>query len=343
MTPVSLGDSVWLHFGTSSTTTGAAANADSTPTVTVAEDGTDMGYAPTVTNVATGLYKVQIDATAGNGFEAGRRYSVYAVATVGGVTGRDGIGEFEVLATDLNTGVASVTGAVGSVTGAVGSVTSAVTVGTINANAVNASALAADAVTEIQSGLATSAALATVQADTDDIQTRLPAALVGGRMDVSVGAMQADTITAAAIAAGAIGSSEAPLLANLDATVSSRLAAASYTAPLDAAGTRAAVGLAAANLDTQLAALATLIGTRAAPGDAMTLAAAAVDSIWDEAIDGGYSARELVRGFASALMAKLSGADLNTPVFRDLADTKDRINATTDASGNRTAVTLDLA
>ena len=40
-----------------------------------------------------------------------------------------------------------------------------------------------------------------VQSDTDNIQTRLPAALVGGRMDSSVGAMAANTITAAATAA----------------------------------------------------------------------------------------------------------------------------------------------
>lgn len=117
MNQVFLSDSCYAYFGTASATTGAATNADSTPTVVVAEDGTDMGYAPTVTNVATGLYKVEIAATSGNGFEAGRRYNLYAVATVGGITGRDGIGEFEVLATDLNTGVASVTGAVGSVTG----------------------------------------------------------------------------------------------------------------------------------------------------------------------------------------------------------------------------------
>lgn len=44
---------------------------------------------------------------------------------------------------------------------------------------------------------------------------------------------------------------------NLDATVSSRLSTAGYTAPLSAAGTRTAVGLASANLDTQLAALPT--------------------------------------------------------------------------------------
>lgn len=48
---------------------------------------------------------------------------------------------------------------------------------------------------------------------------------------------------------------------NLDAIVSSRLASASYTAPLNAAGTRSAVGLASANLDTQLAALAGYIDT----------------------------------------------------------------------------------
>lgn len=46
--------------------------------------------------------------------------------------------------------------------------------------------------------------IAAVQADTDNIQTRLPAALVSGRMDASVGAMATDVITASAIAANAI-------------------------------------------------------------------------------------------------------------------------------------------
>ena len=40
------------------------------------------------------------------------------------------------------------------------------------------------------------------------------------------------------------------------AAVSSRLAASAYSAPLDAAGTRSAVGLASANLDTQLSGIA---------------------------------------------------------------------------------------
>lgn len=263
MTPVSLGDSVFLHFGTTSTTTGAATNADSTPTVNVAEDGVALGYAPTVTNITTGLYMVQIDCTGGNGFEAGRRYSVYVAATVGTVAGRDGIGEFEVLAVDLNTGVASVTGAVASVTAG-----------------------------------------------------------------VTVSAMDVDTITAASIAAGAITSSEAPALANLDVAVSTRLATAGYTAPLDAAATRAALGMAAANLDTQLGALPT--------------AAENATAVLDEIIEAALSLRQAMRLCIAAMGGKASGLDTTTAIYRDSTDTIDRITATVDANGNRTAVTLDL-
>src|SRR3990167_731159 len=46
--------------------------------------------------------------------------------------------------------------------------------------------------------------IALVQTDTDDIQTRLPASLVGGRMDASVGAMAANTLTASALATDAV-------------------------------------------------------------------------------------------------------------------------------------------
>jgi len=54
------------------------------------------------------------------------------------------------------------------------------------------------------------------------------------------------------------------------------LPTASYTAPLDAAGTRAAVGLASANLDTQLAALPT--------------AGENADAVWNEAYSGHTTA-----------------------------------------------------
>lgn len=80
-------------------------------------------------------------------------------------------------------------GAIDAATFAAGAINAAA----IAADAIGASELAADAVTEIQAGLATAAALATVQADTDNIQTRLPAALVGGRMDANVSAINGAT------------------------------------------------------------------------------------------------------------------------------------------------------
>lgn len=80
----------------------------------------------------------------------------------------------------------------------------AITAAKIAPDAIGASELAADAVTEIQSGLATSANVSAVEADTQDIQTRLPAVLVAGRIDASVGAVAAGAVTAAAIATDAI-------------------------------------------------------------------------------------------------------------------------------------------
>lgn len=81
---------------------------------------------------------------------------------------------------------------------------------------------------------------------------------------------------AAADAAGGLAISDAggldldTLLGRLDAAISTRLAAASYTAPLDAAGTRAALGMSAADLDTQLDAIAAFIDTEIAAIKAKT-------------------------------------------------------------------------
>lgn len=76
------------------------------------------------------------------------------------------------------------------------------------ADAVDSNAVAASGVTEIQSGLATASAVSGVQTDVDDLQVRLPATLSGGRMRSQVEGMDANTVTAAAVAADAIGASE---------------------------------------------------------------------------------------------------------------------------------------
>jgi len=101
MSTVTLEDTIYFHFGTSDVNTGGASNADSTPVAVVVEDGVDMAYSPTITNIITGLYMITIDATTANGFEVGKRYSVYATATVNGVDGVDGIAEFEIAYTSI--------------------------------------------------------------------------------------------------------------------------------------------------------------------------------------------------------------------------------------------------
>lgn len=108
-----------------------------------------------------------------------------------------------------------------------------------------------------------------VETDTQDIQGRLPAALVSGRIDSSVGSMVANSIAVGVIATNAIGSSQ--LAGDAIATIQSGLST------LTQANVRTAVGLASANLDTQVgdiptnAELATALGT----ADDATLAAIA--------------------------------------------------------------------
>lgn len=127
--------------------------------------------------------------------------------------------------------------------------------------------------------------IAAIQADTDDIQSRLPAALVSGRMDASVGAMASNVLTAAAINGGALNgkgdwllssgytapdnagittltgrltSGRATNLDNLDATISSR----STYAGDDTAGTTTLLSRLSAGRATNLDNLDAAISSR---------------------------------------------------------------------------------
>jgi hypothetical protein len=64
--------------------------------------------------------------------------------------------------------------------------------------------------------------------------------------------------------------------------------------------------------------------------------------VWQTPIEGAYTAEQILKLIASALAGKVSGANTTTVNFRDVTDTKDRITATVDASGNRTAITYDV-
>ena len=62
---------------------------------------------------------------------------------------------------------------------------------------------------------------------------------------------------------------------------------------------------------------------------------------WNEVIESGLTAAEVLRLVASALAGKVSGGGGSTITFRDLGDTKDRLIATVDTFGNRTAIVRD--
>lgn len=65
-------------------------------------------------------------------------------------------------------------------------------------------------------------------------------------------------------------------------------------------------------------------------------------AVWAAVVDGSTTAAESMRLQNSAAAGKVSGAGTTTVVIRDLADSKDRINATVDSSGNRSAVTRNV-
>lgn len=60
-------------------------------------------------------------------------------------------------------------------------------------------------------------------------------------------------------------------------------------------------------------------------------------------VETSYSVRQAFRLVLAALAGKLSGAAGTDIAIRDVNDTKDRIQATVDAVGNRSAVTLDVS
>ena len=131
-------------------------------------------------DTVTGLHLVEIDCsndTGDSGFWAtGNDYSVVLSPdeTVDSQTVVSAVAQFSIENRIVSAVKGNVNGVAGTITTLDGlnnfdPTSSNVTVGTIAANAVSASALATDAVTEIQSGLATSSALATAQTDLDTL------------------------------------------------------------------------------------------------------------------------------------------------------------------------------
>lgn len=126
-----------------------------------------------------------------------------------------------------------------------------------------------------------------------------------------------DAIGGAQIAAGAITSSEAPALANLDAAVSSRLAAGSYTAPPTAAAIADSVWdetasdhVGSGSTGEKLSRLDASVSSRAVAGDAMALTSAERNATADALLDRSLSGHATA-GSVGAALARLD-VDVST-------------------------------
>lgn len=187
--------------------------------------------------------------------------------------------------------------------------------------------------------------LSATNIDVDQVVASVSGAV--GSVTGSVGSVAADGITAASIAADAI--TAAKVAADVTTEIQSGLATAASIAALNNLGQadiRTAIGLASANLDTQLGAIAGYIDTEVAAILAAVDTEVAAIKAKTDLIPGtqdGLTFAELTLLMGSAILGKASGAATATVVFRALDDSKDRVTATVDADGNRSAVTLDAA
>lgn len=66
-------------------------------------------------------------------------------------------------------------------------------------------------------------------------------------------------------------------------------------------------------------------------------------AVWATIIEGSFTAIASMKLQNAAMAGKVTGQETLTPVFRDLSNAVDRITATTTLSGNRTAITYNMA
>lgn len=292
---------IYGKFTTFRPSTGAAYTLGGTPALSVYKDNSTTQSTTGVTLTAdfdsvTGLNHFAIDTSADGTFYAAGSFfdivittgTVDSVSVVGAVVGRFTIRKNSALkpTTAGRTLDVSLGGEAGLDWANVGSATT-----TVN--------LSGTTISTTQAVASVSGAVGSVTGN------------VGGNVTGSVGSIATGGISAASFAAGAI---DAAAIAT-DAITSAELSASAIAeiqsglSTLDAAGVRAAVGLASANLDTQIGTLATaanlatvagyidtevaaikaktdnLPASPAATGDIPT-AAAIADAVWDEAIAG---------------------------------------------------------
>lgn len=145
-------------------------------------------------------------------------------------------------------------------------------------------------------------------------------------------------------------SARATKLDNLDATISSRSTLGGTAQTGDAYARLGAP--AGASVSADIAAIKTEEDAIKAKTDLIPASPAAVSDIPTAAsnasallastVETGATVKESLRIANAANAGKVDGAATTTMHLRDLADTKNRVTATVDASGNRSAISTDL-
>jgi hypothetical protein len=216
--------------------------------------------------------------------------------------------------------------------------TNVTTVNGLAANVITATAIAADAIGA--SELAADAVAEIADAVWDEV---LSGHLTSGTTGAGLNAAGSAGDPWSTSLPGAYGAGTAGYIlgTNLDAAITSRLATAGYTAPLDAAGTRSAVGLASANLDTQLTSaiadssgvttlLSRLTSTRAGYLDNLSAAPPTVSQILTTQMTESYAADGTAPTLAQALF--LIQQSLHEFAISDVTRTVKRLDGTTTAA-----------
>jgi len=267
----------------------------------------------------------------------------------------------------------NLSGSVGSVTGAVGSVTGAVTVGALNANVITAASINASAMDGKgdwnigKTGYSLTQAFPTNFADMAIVVTtgELTIGTNNDKTGYSVSALASNVITAASIAASAMDGKGDWNIGKTGYTLTQSFPTNFADMAITVTTGQLTIGTNNDKSDYNIASI------DANAINAASIAASAMDGKGDWNInktgysisgtittfDGlnnitaadvlaagdidGFSLEEANKLELAALGGKLSGGATATNTIRAADDSKDRITATVDSDGNRTAVTLD--
>lgn len=245
------GQSITKTFTTRVFATGVATNADSTPTGTLYVNGTADAATVVVNNIATGFYKAAVTLPT---LTVGDVVDLRINATVSSVTDNAVIWtDTKDLATDAN-----------------GKTPSTIAAGDIATDAIDAASLKADAITEIQSGLATAADLTLVKAKTDQMTFS-----VANAVDINVVAWLGYVAT--------VDANNYPFIGSVNTKTGYALTSAYDPAKTAAQATTALDNTVWTN--TKAGYLDAAVSSASAP-----TASAVADAVWDEVLSGHATA-----------------------------------------------------